>query len=169
MAKQISLREFQQDLAQRLRDAQADSEQASRLGVRAGDRYWLLKLDDTDEVLPLPDVSPVPLTRPWYLGLANIRGVMANVVDFAAFLGEEPTARTPDCRLVLAADRFQSYSGLLINRMMGLRNVHNLELLDQSHDEPWSSAVYRDREGRTWHELNMGALVASDTFLSVGA
>jgi twitching motility protein PilI len=46
------------------------------------------------------EISSVPLTKPWYLGLANIRGVLASVVDFGAFISGEPTARTPDCRLV---------------------------------------------------------------------
>ena len=172
MARQISLREFQQSLAQRLREARAASEQSSRLGVQAGGSYWLLKLDETDEVLPLPEISPVPLTQPWYLGLANIRGVMANVVDFGAFLGDEPTARTPESRMVLVADRFQSYSGLLISRMMGLRNLQNLQALEVpegSERKPWLGAAYRDSDGRTWNELNMAALVANENFLNVGA
>lgn len=172
MARQISLREFQQSLAQRLREAQAASEQSSRLGVQAGEGYWLVKLDETDEVLPLPEISPVPLTQPWYLGLANIRGVMSNVVDFGAFLGDEPTVRTPDCRLVLVADRFQSYSGLLIGRMMGLRNLQTLEALEApagSERHPWIAGEYRDAEGRNWKELNVAALVANENFLNVGA
>jgi twitching motility protein PilI len=172
MARQISLREFQQSLAQRLREAQATSEQSSRLGVQAGNSYWLLRLDETDEVLPLPEISPVPLTRPWYLGLANIRGLMANVVDFGAFMGHEPTARTPDCRLVLVADRFQSYSGLLISRMIGLRNLQNLEARDApgaTERKPWLGSVYRDTDGRTWNELDVGALVGNEHFLNVGA
>lgn len=172
MARQTSLREFQQSLAQRLREAHATSEQSSRLGVQAGDSYWLVKLDETDEVLPLPEISPVPLTRPWYLGLANIRGVMANVVDFGAFLGGEPTVRTPECRLVLVADRFQSYSGLLIGRMMGLRNLQNLEAreaADAPGHKPWLGTVYRDADGRSWNELNVASLVANENFLNVGA
>jgi len=172
MARQISLREFQQSLAQRLREAQAATEQSSRLGVQAGESYWLLKLDETDEVLPLPEISPVPLTQAWYLGLANVRGVMANVVDFGAFLGSETTTRTPDCRLVLVAERYQSYSGLLIGRMMGLRNIQTLEALEASagqEREAWVGGTYRDAEGRTWKELNMAALVANENFLNVGA
>ena len=53
MAKQISLREFQQGLAQRLREAQAEAEPTSRLGVQAGGGNWLLKLDDAGEMLAL--------------------------------------------------------------------------------------------------------------------
>ena len=88
-------------------------------------------------MLPLPEVSAVPLTKPWYLGLANIRGVLASVVDFGAFMTGEPTVRTPDCRLLLIADRFHSFSGLLISRMLGLKNVQALESVDEQPDQPW--------------------------------
>lgn len=169
MARQISLREFQQSLAQRLREAQAEAEPTSRLGVQTGTRYWLLKLDDAGEMLPLPEVSGVPLTKPWYVGLANIRGVLASVVDFGAFMTGEATARTPDSRLLLIADRFQSFSGLVISRMLGLKNIQTLEPVDEQADQPWVGAAYRDEEGRVWRELNVSELTGSDAFLHVGA
>lgn len=169
MAKQVSLREFQQELAQRLREAQAEAEPTSRLGVRAGERNWLVKLDDAGEMLSLPEISSVPLTKPWYLGLANIRGVLASVVDFAALMGGELTVRTPDCRLLLIADRFHAFSGLLVSRMLGLRNVQTFQATAEAGSRPWVSTVYRDEEGKIWHELDVGQLVAHDEFLHVGA
>lgn len=169
MAKQISLREFQQGLAQRLREAQAEAEPTSRLGVQAGERNWLVKLDDAGEMLSLPEISSVPLTKPWYLGLANIRGVLASVVDFAAFMGGEPTTRTPDCRLLLIADRFHSFSGLVVSRMLGLRNVQTLGVVSDAGNRPWVGAGYRDADGKLWHELDVGQLVVHNEFLHAGA
>lgn len=169
MAKQISLREFQQGLAQRLREAQTEAEPTSRLSIEAGKRGWLLKLDEAGEMLPLPEISSVPLTRPWYLGLANIRGVLSSVVDFGAFMDGDLTVRTPDCRLLLITERLQSYSGLLISRMLGLKNVQDMELVEGAGDRAWIGAAYRDKDGRVWNELNMDALVSHDDFLRVGA
>jgi twitching motility protein PilI len=169
MAKQISLREFQQGLAQRLREAQAEAEPTSRLGVRAGDGNWLVKLEDAGEMLPLPEISSVPLTKPWYLGLANIRGVLASVVDFAAFMGGELTVRTPDCRLLLIADRFHSSSGLVVSRMLGLRNVQKFQATTEADTRPWVGAAYRDEEGNAWHELEVGQLITHNEFLHVGS
>lgn len=169
MARQISLREFQQGLAQRLREAEAEAEPTSRLSVEAGSRNWLLKLDEAGEMLPMPEISSVPLTKPWYLGLANIRGVLSSVVDFGAFTDGEPTVRTPECRLLLITERFHSLSGLLISRMLGLKNVQNMELVEGTPDRPWIGAAYRDQDGRVWSELNIGVLVSHDDFLQVGA
>lgn len=168
MAKQISLREFQQGLAARLREASIETAPHARLGVKAGERLWLMRLDEAGEVLPPPEITPVPLTRPWFLGLANVRGNLAGVVDFAAFIGEAPTARTPECRLVLMADRFASHSGLLVERLMGLRNLAGLEAEPGGADRPWIRGCYRDHEGRRWHELDMGLLAEHGDFLQVG-
>jgi twitching motility protein PilI len=168
VAKQISLREFQQGLAQRLREAQAEAEPTSRLGVLAGNGSWLLKLDDAGEMLPLPEISGVPLTKPWYLGLANIRGVLSSVVDFAAFAGGEQTVSTPDCRLLLIAERFQSFSGLMISKMLGLKSVQTMQPVQEPGNRPWIAGAFRDGEGRLWHELDIGALVAHEDFLHVG-
>jgi len=168
MAKAISLREFQQDLAQRLRDAQIEATPTSRLGVQAGGYNWLLRLDDAGEVLPPPEISGVPLTKSWYLGLANIRGVLASVIDFGAFAGAEPISRTSENRLLLVADRFQSFSGLLIGKMLGLRNVQSLNLVEQAPRWPWVGASYSDQDGQFWYELAIGDLITSGEFLNVG-
>ncbi len=168
MAKHISLREFQQALAARLAEAGAETAPHARLGVQAGGRLWLIRLDDAGEVLPLPAVTPVPLTRQWFLGLANIRGNLACVVDFAGFMGEPPTERSPDCRLVLVAERFGAHSGLLVARMMGLRNIHQFEAEERGADRPWIREAFRDPEGRRWYELDIGVLVAHGDFLQAG-
>ena len=165
---QTSLREFQQALAARLAEASAESAPHARLGVQAGGRLWLIRLDEAGEVLQLPELTPVPLTHSWFLGLANIRGNLASVVDFAAFIGAPPTERSPDCRLVLFADRFGAHSGLLIARMAGLRNIHQLEAEAGGADRPWIRGGFRDAEGRRWEELDIGALMAHGDFLQVG-
>jgi len=168
VAKHISLREFQQALAAKLAEAGAETAPHARLGVQAGGRLWLIRLDDAGEVLPLPEVTPVPLTRPWFLGLANIRGNLAGVVDFAGFMGEPPTERAPDCRLVLVAERFAAHSGLVVARMLGLRNIREFEAEEGGGDRPWIRGAFRDPDGRRWHELDIEALVAHGDFLQVG-
>jgi twitching motility protein PilI len=168
VAKHISLREFQQALAAKLAEAGAETAPHARLGVQAGGRLWLIRLNDAGEVLPLPAVTPVPLTRQWFLGLANIRGNLAGVVDFAGFMGEPPTKLSPDCRLVLVAERFAAHSGLVVARLLGLRNIRELVAEEGGADRPWIRGAFRDAEGKRWFELDVEALVAHGDFLQAG-
>lgn len=168
MVKKTNLREFQQALAAKIAGAAGETAPHARLGVQSGGRLWLFRLDEAGEVLPVPEITPVPLTRPWFIGMANIRGNLASVVDFAGFMGETVTERAPGCRLVLFAETFRIHSGLVVERMMGLRNVVQFTAESEGPDRPWIRGVFRDSEARRWHELDVRALVSTDDFLQVG-
>ena len=135
MATKVSLRQFQQDLAQRLSSAKTAPVSAARLGVQCGASYWLVALDDAGEIVPVPELLPVPLTKPWYLGVANIRGALFSVVDFAAFAGGEPVVRGADSRLVLVGSRFGINAALLVSRMLGLRNARDMHRVEDGRVE----------------------------------
>ncbi len=150
MATKVSLRQFQQDLAQRLSSAKTAPVSAARLGVQCGASYWLIALDDAGEILPVPEVLPVPLTKPWYLGVANIRGGLFSVVDFAAFAGGEPAVRGSDSRLVLAGPRFGINAALLVTRMLGLRNARDMHRASEgAAGGATGTAAWA---GPAWHE-----------------
>lgn len=168
MARRISLREFQQALVRRLNDAAAEDAPAARLGVQIGAEHWLIPLEEAGEVVPLPVVAPVPLTQPWFKGLANIRGNLFSVVDMAAFQGDEPVTASADTRLLLVADRYHMSAALMVNRMLGLRNTQQLERQNAKADRPWESGRFVDRDGRIWRELSMTELVYHNDFLQSG-
>jgi twitching motility protein PilI len=168
MARRISLREFQQDLVRRLNEAAVSEAPSTRLGVQIGSEFWLVRLDEAGEVIPVPPIAAVPLTRPWFRGLANIRGNLFSVVDFAAFQGGEPTAHTPDARLLLVAERYNTSAALLVNRMLGLRNLQHFEPKPAKSEHTWESRRYVDREERVWRELSMNELVYNNDFLQAG-
>ena len=81
MAKKTSLRDFQEYLAGRLLGAAQGRGASSWLGVQAGDDKWLIDLSDSGEIVQAPKLTAVPLTRPWFAGIANIRGSLHAVAD----------------------------------------------------------------------------------------
>ena len=169
MAKRGSLSEFQAHLARRLAGA---SEQAAAglLGVLSGSDYWLLSLSDSGEVVPLPTLTNVPLTRPWYVGIANIRGNLYSVTDFSAFQGKEATPQNPSSRLLLIGARHGNNAALLVTRMLGLRNIEDLTPAVADNEAPaWAQHVFTDKEGRRWKMLNVPELLADDRFMDIGA
>jgi twitching motility protein PilI len=84
------------------------------LGVQAGPDYWLLDLADSGEIVPLTPLTEVPLTKPWFAGIANIRGNLHSVVDLSAFVGKEATPRNTSSRLLLIGTRHGSNAALLV-------------------------------------------------------
>jgi twitching motility protein PilI len=168
MADKVSLRDYQRDLVERLRSTKGERI-ASKLGVQAGNESWLVDLADAGEVLPVPEISPVPLTRPWFKGVASIRGNLYSVVDFPAFLGGAAVAVSEQARLLLLSARFRMGSALLIDQSLGLRSPERLRLREGGPRSPWQRAEYDDVDGRVWKELDMAQLVQHPDFLIVAA
>ncbi|MBI2308053.1 MAG: chemotaxis protein CheW [Rhodocyclales bacterium] len=170
MAKKISLREFQEHLAARLTSAAKGQATSALLGVQAGNDYWLLNLSDSGEIVPLPPLAPVPLTRPWFAGIANIRGNLYSVADFSAFRGGEPTPTNAASRLLLVGTRHGSNAALLVTRMLGLKNPEQFTPAAEVTDgRPWETERLVDADGREWKKLNVRALLTDPDFMEIGA
>src|SRR5688500_2167664 len=121
MAERISLKDYQRDLALRLRAADT-ARASSKLAVQAGSDGWLVDLVEAGEVIPVPQITPVAQTRPWFKGVANVRGNLYSVVDFPAFLGGKGVTLGEQSRLLLIAQRYRAGAALLIDGSLGLRN-----------------------------------------------
>lgn len=169
MARKISLREFQEHLAARL-SGSGGSRAAGMLGFQSGDTRWLANLSDAGEIVPLPPLTPAPLTRPWFAGVANVRGVLYAVSDFSAFLGGEPTPRNAQSRLLLIGARHGINAALLVNRLLGLRNIDSLRAKDADPDAPdWAHEAFADNDEQHWRKLDVARLLANERFLEIGA
>jgi len=171
MARRTGLREFQLSVAERLRTAaSARASLSSKLGFQVGADNWFVALNQVSEVIPVPTTVPVPLTHSWFRGVANVRGNLYSMVDFSAFQGREPIASGMERRVILVSERLVGGAGLLVSRMLGLRNPEQFSVAVRPADAPpWVGAVYTDAGGTRWLELDLPALVREPRFLEVGA
>lgn len=167
MADRSSLREYQRDLSARLLNLDA-GRSASKLGLQVGTGKWLVDLADAGEVIPVPPIAAVPLTRSWFSGVANIRGNLYSIIDFPAFLGEAPLAATDQSRLLLIGERYRMNCGLLVDRVLGLYREEQLQAADGAQKAQWAVAQYTDDHANGWKQLNVRELVAHPDFLQVG-
>jgi twitching motility protein PilI len=169
MARRTGLREFQLSVAERLRTAATRATLSSRLGFQVGGVNWFVSLHQVSEVIPLPTIVPVPLTQPWFRGVANVRGTLYSIVDFSAFQGGDPTTGGTERRVILVSDKLVSGAGLLVSRMLGLRNPEHFIATERPSDAaPWVGAVFKDAAGASWHEFDLARLAKESRFLEVG-
>ena len=165
--RRLSLRDYQRELAERLRLADS-ARSASKLGVQVGSETWLIDLVEAGEVIPVPAITHVPLTRPWFRGVANVRGNLYSVVDFAAFVGVGSVELSERSRLVLLGERLRSAAALLVDRSLGLRNPDQLHARPMEGQAAWVRAQYNDAGGGAWKELDVAQLVQHEQFLNPG-
>jgi twitching motility protein PilI len=170
MARHVGLREFQENLARRLSHASARETLLSRLAFESGGLLWLLQLPDAGEVIAVPWLCKVPLTQRWYNGLVNVRGSLHGVVDLADFCGYGVTPRASGSALLLCGQRYGLNVGLLVRKVVGLRNAQDFSLVREAiPDRSWIAAIMRDHEGREYREINMAKLMRDPAFLDIAA
>ena len=170
MARRTGLREFQISVAERLRNAATRSALASKLGFQVGADNWFVALHQVSEVIPVPATVTVPLTHSWFRGVANVRGNLYSMVDFSAFQGGDPIASGMERRVILVSDRLLAGAGLVVSRMLGLRNPEQFNAAARpANAPPWLAGAFSDAGGTRWLELDLPALVREQRFLEVGA
>jgi twitching motility protein PilI len=165
-----SLREYQENLAARLNTAKAADASESKLGMMVDADLWLMDLADVGEVIPVPELLAVPLTKHWFAGVANIRGNLYSIVDFAAFMGGPAVPRNDQARLLLIAERHRIRSALLVNRVVGLRRADQFHIQDDGEPlAPWELSRHVDTDNRKWRALDVDSLIRHPGFLQVEA
>ena len=170
-ARRTRLREFQAQLVERMQAARSGVDaRVNQLGVMIGQTRWLLNLQEAGEIVSVGTITPVPLTREWFLGLSNIRGNLISVVDFARFQGHAPTAIDKESRIVAFAPALSFNSGLLVSRVLGLRNVADMEPQPAPAEgvAAWSTQRYLDSDSEVWNALDLSLVVQDPEFLHVG-
>ena len=164
-SRRTRLRDYQAQLLARMQAAQDGAAQAvHQLGVTIGAERYLLALTEAGEIVPPATLVRVPLTQPWYLGLANVRGSLLGVVDLARYFSRDGQggAAGPDARFLSLAPRLGLNCALLVTQVHGLRRAETMT------PEDGNPARLLDAEGHAWTPLSLAALVREERFLHVG-
>lgn len=168
MAQTSNLREFQEAILSKLKEAtaQVGGESTSRLGVTVGFKRFLIPLGDVKEVLPVPPLQMVPLTKPWFLGVANVRGNLYSITDLAQFMAMPPTQKSIHNRILLLSTESSAQSALLVDNLIGLRNIQTMQTIPSKDKATFFGAQgYADEEGNEWIELDTEMLVQHKDFV----
>lgn len=164
MAKRLNLREFQQRLSDRLRDKDPSAARITTLGVQIAGQNWLVDMVDISEVLPLPQLTFVPFAKPWFRGVANVRGNLYGIADVAAYQRGGMASGEAGNRVLLVAERYAFNAALLVDRVLGLRDART-----------WAQSGldgqigYRDEQGALWGKLDISGLLQQEEFLHIGS
>jgi twitching motility protein PilI len=177
MANREALRELQQRLAERMQAARREQRGQSWLAVECRGQGLLLPLEQAGEIFPPAALMPVPHTRDWFIGVANLRGGLHGVVDLARFLGLPELSSTEvareQSRLIALSATLNLNCALLVDRLAGLRGAEQLRVDDNAAAAgarpAFAPASWLDFAGRSWQSIDLAALARDERFLSIVA
>lgn len=162
MSKRLNLREFQQNLSNRMNARDRASDKVSSLGVLVAGQHWLISMADISEVMPVPSLTRVPFSKSWFHGVANVRGNLYGIADLAAYQKKGVVSGEPANRALLIAERHGFNTALLVDRVLGLRDTQNWR-----HDTEQDQ--YLDSQGIAWRKLDVTDMLQQAEFLQIGA
>lgn len=131
------------DLANARATGRNDPNQEDWLGIVfevAGERM-IAPMGEISEVLALPELTVMPLTKPWLLGVANVRGRLLPLTDLAQFLGVKSQERLKE-RKVLVMDKGEVFSGLLVDQVLGINRFTASDYIAEEREEGSPYAPY---------------------------
>ncbi len=163
MSKRLNLREFQQNLINQLQAEDLRVERVSTLGVQIAHQNWLVEMADIDQIMPLPKLAVVPFSKPWFRGVANVRGNLYGVVDMCAYQGMGAATCAVENRIILVSGRFEFNVALLVDRVLGLRDARTWSVSELN-----GQLEYQDEQGSTWRKLDVADLLEQAEFLQIG-
>jgi twitching motility protein PilI len=168
MDKRTTLRDYQTNILARLENAKKAGAEAPAgyLGVVIGSKNVLVNLKEISETLPMIDIQRVPLVKPWFLGVANVRGVLYAINDLAHLVENKFTQISSNARMVMVSEAVTSNVAFVVDRMIGLRKLDEMQLREEAADESvcLKTQSYQDADNQIWHMLDCDKLVRSKEF-----
>ncbi len=140
------------------------------IGFRVGARLLVTGIDEINELLAVPTLTPVPGTQPWLLGVANVRGNLVPVIDFARFLFGERTQHSDRTRLLVVRQGSNNVA-LMVDEVFGQRTVDQEQRRDAvAEDDPRLARFVDSRVGEQQLAIfSMNRLVRAPDFRQAAA
>jgi twitching motility protein PilI len=132
-----------------------------------GDNRFVAPLSAVKEILNFPStLTHVPGSRPWMLGVANVRGTLIPVIDLQLFLIGRKTRRGRRSR-VLVFEMGDSFTSVLVGEMVGMRHFarETAREMKTTHNkfEKYVRLEF-DQDGMTWPVFSLSALAEDPGF-----
>lgn len=144
----------------------------SGISFRLGNGWYVAPMSEVAEVLPEPRMTRIPGTKPWVLGVANLRGRLLPVMNLSGYFGAALSSHRRQ-RRVLVIDHDDLFTGLLVDEAPGLQHFPLTDLAmvpPENLDEALAPFVrgyfFHERE---WAVFSPFALVTATEFLDVAA
>src|SRR5579862_4524756 len=114
-------------LARELRSADEPVDAMEVVIFRLADEQYAIESVRVQEVYPIKELTPLPCTPPFVLGIINVRGQILTVIDLRRFF-ELPIKGLTDLNKVIILQHEESELGVLADAIVGVRLLCRTEI-----------------------------------------
>jgi twitching motility protein PilI len=129
-------------------------------------------LDEMNELFEVPHCTRLPRVKPWVRGVANVRGKLTPIIDFASFLGGR-LQTAPKRQRVLLIERDGIAAGLIVDDVVGMKHFRVDAYSERRDVVPPRLARFVPgtflNDGEYWALFRPEALFGHGDFLDVAA
>lgn len=159
------------DLAKARATRRHDSDHTQWVGIafEVSGHQFVAPIGEVSEILAMPELTPIPLTKPWLLGVANVRGRLLPLADLAGFLNLQGHERLKN-KKVMVIDQEGVFSGVLVDQVLGVIQFSGSDYEAVALPEDSAFAPYNHgrfvKEGKNWYVIMPSLLFADNNYLN---
>ncbi len=135
-------------------NAEVDNKYSRFLMVTLGERHFGLALDSIREAIALPEITPLPSSPRFFLGVIFLRGSVIPIIDMAAKMGikELYQGDSFDKGIVICQVNSQYY-GILVHAIDSVTSILLKDISEVSNltneNTSYISGIYKSEQGLT--------------------
>lgn len=139
------------------------------LGFMVLGHRFVAPMGQITEMMEVPVHTGLPAVQPWVIGLANVRGRLLPLFDFAMYLGGHLGQQKRNHR-VLVLETDELFSGLVVERALGMQHFELSQYDEEAQLElPGSLASYiggsyTDSQAQVWTVFDFFRLAGDTRF-----
>ena len=120
--KQAVLQARAKALAVEKVSSESDEDYLEVVEFRMGEENYAFASTYIREVYPVKEITPLPCTPPFVLGIINLRGQILSVLDLRQLFGLPLTVNGPRDRVIVIGDH-EMELGVMVDEVVGVRTV----------------------------------------------
>lgn len=93
-----------------------EAQKGMYMTFKSGNEYYGIKIQYVNEIIGFQDITPVPETESYIMGLINLRGKIIPVIDVQKRFGQEPSEYN-DRTCIIVVDVKATTVGLIVEKI----------------------------------------------------
>lgn len=139
------------------------------LAFQLGEHKYIIPIADVSEVLTVKDLTSIPRSPSWLVGISNVRGNLITLLDMHEFIFGVAMQGKYETKRMLLVKQEAHYYGLVIDSIIGMKAFNTETGTDEVPDDFYSehidhiSAFYSS--GEEWFAaLSIQSLLQDERF-----